>query len=57
MSKTFYVVWNADRSEGFLTDDAFDAEQVLNGECNSVAGHAFWEAYGDDDLHHQVLEI
>lgn len=51
--KHFWIVWNGGRTEGFVTDDSYDAKQVASG--NFVAGYttvgaAFAEAYEDDDL-------
>lgn len=49
----YYIVWNPTRTEGFITNDADDAEYVRCGLQSrfgvSSAGQAFREAYCDED--------
>ena len=54
-----YIVWNEDRSEGFVTDDRRDAETARKGKKHrrstgqigySTLALAFFEAYGEDKL-------
>lgn len=57
---TYYIVWNEDRSEGFITDDESDAKQVASGRFRNPytsAGEAFRECYEGDDLSLQELDI
>ena len=57
-SKSFWIVWNDGRTEGFVTDDERDAKSVKAGRPTrhlgyssaSTAGMAFREAYEDDAL-------
>lgn len=47
----FWIVWNKDRSEGFVTNDYDDAFQASTGQFNSIRssiGESFFEAYGDE---------
>jgi hypothetical protein len=46
--KQYYIVWNADRTEGCITDDADDALAVARDGGTCSAGLAFWEIYGED---------
>lgn len=32
----YYIVWNEDKSEGFVTNDKSDAEDCLNGKFGTV---------------------
>jgi hypothetical protein len=59
MSK-FYIVWNAKRNEGFITDDLKDAKQALRGKFSnnsSALGEAFCSCYDDDDRGFQTVDI
>lgn len=53
MSKKYFIVWNATRSEGFITDDEDDAHYTSTGISNSfgitTVGEAFRESYADDE--------
>ena len=60
----YYIVWNPTRTEGFITNDAGDAEYVQNGFQGSMAvssaGQAFREAYceeGDDSTELPMTEL
>lgn len=48
----YYIVWNADRSEGFITDTATDANTAKTGKHVGIAASAlaerFYELYDDD---------
>lgn len=64
--KRYFIVWNTDRSEGFVTDDHADAVSATTGSSNytlgypsqSTAGAAFHETYEDDSpLELQEVEI
>ena len=58
--KTYYIVWNEARNEGFVTDDFNDAKMVRSGRFRgayTTAGSAFQEAYDDEDLGLQSVEI
>lgn len=52
MAEQYWIVWNADRSEGFVTASKEDAETAFNGDhvasC-SIAAIAFYEANDHDD--------
>lgn len=56
--KTYYITWNEDRSEGFITDDRGDAVTARTGKKRrhrgytsaSTAAMAFFDTYGDDKL-------
>lgn len=55
-----YIVWNEDKTEGFITDDLRDAEMVKKGKFKSpytTAGHAFFECYDDQERTLQTIEI
>lgn len=49
----YYIVWNPTRTEGFITNDAGDADYVRCGFRAGMsvpsAGQAFREAYLDED--------
>jgi hypothetical protein len=50
-TKTAYIVWNAGRSEGFVTEEYDDAWQASTGHFNAIRstlGEAFHEAYPDE---------
>lgn len=61
----YYIVWNAGKTEGFVTDDEADARSTLTGRPNytlgypstSTAGAAFRETYEDDDLTLEEVRI
>jgi hypothetical protein len=58
--KTYYIVWNEARNEGFVTDDFNDARMVRSGRFRgayTTAGSAFQEADADEDLGLQTVEI
>ena len=58
--KTYYIVWNEGKSEGFVTDDVEDAKQVKSKRFRNpytTAGAAFKECYEDDKLSLQEIEI
>jgi len=52
----YFIVWNADKSEGFITTDEDDACSALTGEphmglgypTQSTLGEAFFENYGEE---------
>lgn len=55
-----YIVWNASKSEGFVTDDYSDAVCVFNGAFengHSALGYEFYQHYGDDEMHLQVIDL
>ncbi len=62
---TFFIVWNEARNEGFITDDAADAQSAVTGRPNydlgypssSTVGSAFREAYEDDTLSIEQVEL
>lgn len=49
----YYIVWNPTRTEGFITNDAGDAEYARTGfqeeMAVSTAGQAFRDAYCEED--------
>lgn len=51
--KKYYVVWNAAKTEGFITDDKadalFTAEGIPMNFGNPTVGESFRECYADDD--------
>ena len=49
MAKKYWIVWNENRSEGFITDDKMDADSAATYGGTSTVGLAFWESYGDDE--------
>lgn len=54
-----YVVWNSDKTEGFITDDYSDAIATFNGVFESPysgLGYEFYERYGEDEMHLQVID-
>lgn len=54
--KTYWICWNADRTEGFITDEEADAKSCKSGKphrklgypSQSTAGEAFHECYGGE---------
>lgn len=62
---TYFIVWNEGRSEGFITNDKVDAKGTVSGKPTrhrgyvscSTAGSAFHEAYDDDKLTIQEIEL
>ena len=50
--KTFYIVWNQTRTEGFITDDRNDALCAAEGlsprNGSSTVGKTFRECYAED---------
>jgi len=63
--KLYNIVWNETKTEGFITDDADDAQFAIDGFRASFAvssvAEAFREAYAYDDeeieLPLQVIEL
>jgi hypothetical protein len=63
--KKYFIVWNSGRSEGFITDCQHDAQSCKTGKphrqlgymSQSAVGEAFHEAYEDDGLRVQEIEI
>lgn len=50
--KTYYIVWNQDKSEGFITDDYSDAIACSTGyfdNISSTIGSEFHDLYAPDD--------
>ena len=54
-----YIVWNENKTEGYITDDKQDARTAREGKKHrrssgqvgySTLALAFYEAYGDDEL-------
>lgn len=49
LGQSYFIVWNAGRTEGFVTDDEDDATEASSGRQGNVTstlGEAFFEAYG-----------
>lgn len=63
MGKTYYIVWNETRTEGYITDDLEDAEYASSGKqagwSAPTLGVAFREAYEglEDDFELQEIKI
>lgn len=58
--KKFYIVWNAARNEGFITDDRLDAQDAHKRKkdfSGSTLGNAFVESYGHQKRHRQTITI
>ena len=58
--KQYFIVWNEARSEGFITDDAADAEACRTGvsrSWSSAMGDAFAEAYDEEERPMQTLVL
>lgn len=53
MSKKYFIVWNENRSEGYITDDPEDADYTATGFSSSFGqstlGVAFRESYAEDE--------
>lgn len=53
MGKKYYIVWNAAKNEGFITDDEGDAVYTATGVSGLFGvppiGDAFRESYADDE--------
>ncbi len=50
----YYIAWNEDRSEGFITDDPNDAGFARGDTAawlhESALAEEFFNLYGEDDL-------
>lgn len=65
MTRKYYIVWNGDKSEGFITDSygaALNADQAVTHHNegfigNSTLGLSFVEIYRDDDEEGDYPEI
>ena len=62
--KKFYIVWNLNKNEGFITDSKEDAAFTADGISprfgNPVVGESFRDCYiddADDGLPMQEIEI
>lgn len=58
MTKKYYIVWNAPKSEGFITNDYADALTAATGEStgfDSALALEFFESYGETE--HAIQEI
>lgn len=57
----YFIAWNEDKTEGFITDDEDDAQQACSAENKNGAwaalGLAFFETYGEQDCSLQEVEI
>ncbi|MBX8803369.1 hypothetical protein HBA92_21845 [Ochrobactrum sp. MR28] len=54
----YYIIWNENRSEGFVTDDYSDATQVFEGNFqngHTSLGFAFHESYGEGSKHFETV--
>ncbi len=54
MRRTYYIVWNPSKSEGYITNDVNDATFAATGDARQcfgtpTVGEAFREAYCDDE--------
>jgi hypothetical protein len=64
-TKSFWIVWNGARNEGFITDCREDAEATVSGEqtwlhgypSSSTVGDAFRETYEDETLSIERVEL
>ena len=54
----YWIVWNGDKTEGFVTTDhqlAYEVRKSAESNCfdengrRSIVGQAFCEAWGEDD--------
>lgn len=56
----YYIVWNKQKGEGYVTNDRNDALYVSTGKSKRfgvpVVGEAFRDAYEDDD-NFEIQEI
>ncbi|MCF7646865.1 hypothetical protein KQ944_17875 [Bacillus subtilis] len=55
----YHIVWNENRSEGFVTDDHSDATQVFEGIFHNgytSLGFAFHETYGEGSKHFETVK-
>lgn len=67
MTKKYYIVWNDDKSEGFVTDNEVEAHNVSTGDDwwtgtpgSSALGEYFRDCYydeGDDDFEIEEVEL
>lgn len=56
---THWIIWNADRTEGFITDSETDARMVMSGRFRGAytsAGSAFRECYDYEDANDLILQ-
>lgn len=44
----YFIVWNADKSEGFITNDEADATSALTGKANLALGYPSQSALGSE---------
>ena len=64
-ARHFFIIWNKARNEAFVTDREDDAESVASGRPHygqgyasmSTVGEAFHEAYGDEGLAVETLDL
>lgn len=55
-----YIVWNSDRTEGFITDNYSDAVMVHTGSFDgfySSLGYDFYQSYGDEEMHLDTIDL
>jgi hypothetical protein len=61
----YFILWNADRSEGFITDSSADAASAVSGEphwdegypSQSSMGEAFYNFYGEDGVLVEEIDL
>lgn len=61
----YFIVWNADKSEGFITDSKADAESAISGRANyalgfpsqSTLGEHFYSTYGEEGGLPDIQEV
>lgn len=59
--KTIYIVWNENKSEGFVTDDKDDAKYCSTGKETGFGiptiAEAFRECYGQGPFKIEKMEL
>lgn len=56
MKKEYFILWNVDKSEGFITDNAADIKSARTGKPHRELGYSsqsslgaeFYELYGEE---------
>ena len=66
MAKEYWIVWNADRTEGFITEDqqlAYEVRKSSDTNCFDYNGRrsdvaiAFCDAWGDQDCTMECITV
>ena len=60
MERKYYIAWNEERTEGFITNEEQDAIEAISGEwgqVRSAMGLDFFECYCDQECSFEEVTL